>query len=101
MSDSAEVTASVVDRMKKWPAHATLSVIRFYRRFVSPMFPPSCRFYPTCSQYALEAIQTHGFVRGVWLSTLRIGKCHPFHRGGFDPVPEARDCARREKHEHG
>ncbi|MBY0223236.1 membrane protein insertion efficiency factor YidD [Sporosarcina aquimarina] len=61
--------------------------IRFYQKFISPMFPPSCRFYPTCSHYGVEAIETHGALKGSWLAVKRILKCHPFHEGGFDPVP--------------
>jgi uncharacterized protein len=64
-----------------------LSVIRAYRQFISPLFPPSCRFQPTCSQYALEAIATHGAIKGSWLAIKRILRCHPFHPGGYDPVP--------------
>ena len=60
--------------------------IRFYQLFISPLFPPTCRFYPTCSQYAIEAIQKKGVLRGVWLAIKRIVKCHPFHPGGYDPV---------------
>jgi len=65
-----------------------LKVIRFYQKYISPLKPPSCRFYPTCSQYGLEAIQKFGALKGGWLTIKRISKCHPFHRGGFDPVPE-------------
>jgi putative membrane protein insertion efficiency factor len=61
-------------------------LIRFYQIFISPMFPPRCRFYPTCSQYALEAVQKKGAVKGSWLALKRILKCHPFHPGGYDPV---------------
>ena len=67
-----------------WPL---LAVIRFYRRFISPLLPPSCRFYPSCSAYGLEAIKLHGPFKGSWLTATRIGRCHPFHEGGFDPVP--------------
>ncbi len=60
--------------------------IRLYKRVISPLMPPACRFEPTCSVYAAEAIETHGLY-GVWLAVARIFKCHPFHPGGFDPVP--------------
>ncbi len=64
-----------------------ISCIQFYRRYISPMTPPACRFYPTCSQYGIEAIETHGALKGSMLTAARISKCHPFHKGGFDPVP--------------
>jgi len=65
-----------------------LSIIRFYQVAISPLKPPSCRFYPTCSHYGLEAVQRFGALKGGWLTIKRILKCHPFHPGGFDPVPE-------------
>jgi putative membrane protein insertion efficiency factor len=64
--------------------------IHFYRKFISPIKPPTCRFYPTCSEYALEAIEVHGPWKGTWLATIRICKCHPFHAGGIDKVPPAK-----------
>ncbi|WP_054709207.1 membrane protein insertion efficiency factor YidD [Bacillus sp. JCM 19041] len=64
-----------------------LLIIRFYRRFISPILPPRCRFYPTCSQYGLEAIQRFGALKGGYLTIKRLLKCHPFHPGGFDYVP--------------
>lgn len=63
-----------------------LSLIIFYQRFVSPLTAPACRFYPSCSEYALQAIKLYGPWRGLWLSFRRILKCHPFHPGGYDPV---------------
>ncbi|MCQ2444322.1 MAG: membrane protein insertion efficiency factor YidD [Mailhella sp.] len=61
--------------------------IRFYQRCISPLFPPSCRFYPSCSAYAVQAIETHGPAKGLWLALRRILRCHPGNPGGFDPVP--------------
>lgn len=60
--------------------------IRFYQIFISPLFPPTCRFYPTCSAYAIEAIQKKGPLKGTWMAIKRIAKCHPYHPGGYDPV---------------
>jgi len=58
-----------------------------YRRFISPLLPPVCRFAPSCSEYALEALRVHGAVRGLWLAVRRLARCHPFNPGGYDPVP--------------
>jgi uncharacterized protein len=65
-----------------------LAIIRFYQVIISPLKPPTCRFYPTCSHYGLEAVQRFGALKGGWLTIKRILKCHPFHPGGLDPVPE-------------
>ena len=61
--------------------------IKFYRKFISPMFPPACRYVPTCSQYAIEAITKYGPVKGLWLAVKRILRCHPWGGSGYDPVP--------------
>ncbi|MDM3870779.1 membrane protein insertion efficiency factor YidD [Porticoccus sp. W117] len=61
--------------------------IRGYRRFVSPLLGSNCRFHPSCSEYAIEAIEGHGALKGLYLSGRRLIKCHPFHEGGYDPVP--------------
>jgi uncharacterized protein len=68
-------------------ARVLVALLTGYRRFISPMLAPRCRFYPSCSAYALEAVQVHGALRGTWLAAARLGRCHPFHSGGIDPVP--------------
>jgi uncharacterized protein len=65
-----------------------LSLIRFYRNYISPLKPPSCIYYPTCSQYGIEAISKHGALRGSYLTLRRILRCHPWAQGGYDPVPD-------------
>ncbi|WP_216829168.1 membrane protein insertion efficiency factor YidD [Alkalihalobacterium elongatum] len=65
-----------------------MGIIYIYQKVISPLKPPTCRFHPTCSHYGLEAIKRFGAVKGSWLTIKRILKCHPFHPGGFDPVPE-------------
>ncbi len=65
-------------------------LIRIYQYVISPMLPPRCVYEPTCSNYAIQAIETHGAARGAWLAIRRLLRCHPFARGGFDPVPECR-----------
>jgi hypothetical protein len=62
-------------------------LLRVYKRAVSPLLPPACRFHPTCSEFTLEAVQRYGAARGVWLGLKRLSRCHPFHAGGLDPVP--------------
>ena len=66
---------------------ALLALIRFYRREISPLRPPCCRYIPTCSQYALEAVEKYGALKGGYLALRRILRCNPFHKGGYDPVP--------------
>jgi uncharacterized protein len=69
------------------PARLLMVPIGGYRRFVSPLLPPRCRFAPSCSEYALTALAEHGAARGLWLAVKRIARCHPFNPGGYDPVP--------------
>lgn len=71
--------------------HVFIYMIRLYQKYISPLKGPSCRFHPTCSQYGIEAFQRFGFFKGFYLTVKRILKCHPFHPGGFDPVPEKRN----------
>jgi hypothetical protein len=80
IKDSKDRTATV-------PARLLMVPIAGYRRFVSPLLPPRCRFAPSCSEYALTAVAEHGAARGLWLAVKRIARCHPFHPGGYDPVP--------------
>ncbi|MGQ9870899.1 membrane protein insertion efficiency factor YidD [Leptodesmis sp.] len=67
--------------------HVLIGLVKVYRTFISPLYLPTCRFQPTCSQYAIEAIDQHGVLKGSWLAACRICRCHPFHPGGYDPVP--------------
>lgn len=73
---------------RSWARRIAVAPIRFYRRVISPLKPvASCRFHPTCSAYAQDAILQHGVIRGGWLAIRRVAKCHPLHPGGLDPVP--------------
>ena len=69
------------------PRNILIGLIRGYQRFISPALPPSCRFYPSCSEYTRQAVARHGVLRGSWLGARRLLRCHPFHPGGHDPVP--------------
>ena len=64
-----------------------IAMVKFYRKNISPARPPCCRYIPTCSQYALEALEKYGALKGSWLALRRFLRCHPFHKGGYDPVP--------------
>ncbi|MBE6786668.1 MAG: membrane protein insertion efficiency factor YidD [Ruminococcaceae bacterium] len=81
------LTRGRCNRMKR----VLLAVIRFYRRHISPHLPPMCRYYPTCSCYAVEAIETHGALKGTLLAAWRVLRCNPFSAGGYDPVPPKKD----------
>lgn len=73
--------------MKYWTAMPLVLVIRAYRLLLSPLLGRTCRFHPSCSEFALEALHRHGVLKGLWLSMRRLSSCHPWHPGGFDPVP--------------
>jgi putative membrane protein insertion efficiency factor len=73
--------------MTNWPTQLLVFLVRGYQLFISPLLGPHCRFHPTCSQYAVEALQTHGAAKGIWLALRRVLRCHPLHPGGHDPVP--------------
>ncbi len=76
--------------LRAMPARVVLAMVNFYRTWISPYRLPTCRFTPTCSEYATEAVQEHGAAKGVGLALIRLAKCGPWHRGGWDPVPERR-----------
>ena len=82
-----EYSGAFLTSLAKLAARVALWLISIYKRYISPLKPPVCRFSPTCSQYAYEAIARYGFGRGSFMALKRILKCHPFHPGGYDPVP--------------
>jgi putative membrane protein insertion efficiency factor len=82
--------------MRKILTAPVILLIQVYRYLLSPLIGSHCRYTPSCSQYALDAVQTHGIVKGLWLAVKRVGSCHPWHAGGYDPVPGANT-----EHKHG
>lgn len=86
---SAEMSTARTSERASVAARVLMVPIAGYRRFISPFIAPRCRFAPSCSEYALEALRVHGAVRGLWLTVRRLARCHPFHPGGYDPVPAA------------
>lgn len=64
-----------------------ISLLKIYKKALSPLLPPACRYYPTCSEYTLQAVSRYGAMRGLWMGLKRLSRCHPFHAGGLDPVP--------------
>ncbi len=81
---------AVFSRVGRLPAFALIGLVRGYQLLVSPLLGPTCRFYPSCSAYAVEALRRHGAVRGVWLTVRRLARCHPWNPGGVDQVPPVR-----------
>jgi putative membrane protein insertion efficiency factor len=77
-----------------------IGLIRSYQYALSPWLGNQCRFTPTCSEYARQAVLTHGALKGTWLALRRVGRCHPWHPGGYDPVPPKRDCRSRHGSHH-
>jgi uncharacterized protein len=89
-------TTRISLRLRRIPVQCVIFTIELYRTYVSPLRLPSCRFVPTCSQYAVDALTEYGLIRGGWLAAVRLAKCGPWHRGGWDPVPERRGDHRGE-----
>lgn len=90
------MTSEPAERRRAAPgigARLVIGLIRLYQIALSPVFGGRCRFHPSCSHYGLEAVATHGAVRGSWLAIRRIGRCHPWNEGGFDPVPPTPDVS--------
>ncbi|WP_076060030.1 membrane protein insertion efficiency factor YidD [Mycobacterium sp. IS-1264] len=83
---------AVVGGSGRAAARLLIFLIQTYRHMVSPLRPPTCRFVPTCSQYAVDALTEYGLIRGSWLAAVRLAKCGPWHQGGWDPIPERRGC---------
>lgn len=79
--------SSLIKGISSVPKRLALGMVGFYRKYISPMFPPSCRYVPSCSEYAMIALQRYGFMKGSWMAIKRICRCHPWHPGGYDPVP--------------
>ncbi|MCL2340336.1 MAG: membrane protein insertion efficiency factor YidD [Proteobacteria bacterium] len=84
--DRSSVTASRWRRWRRLPGWCLIALFRGYQYCISPLLPPACRFVPSCSQYAIEAVAKYGAIRGTLLALWRIARCHPFSRGGYDPV---------------
>jgi putative membrane protein insertion efficiency factor len=92
-SERARATVSGAGQATAWRlVRGVIFLIQLYRHMVSPLRPATCRFVPTCSQYAVDALNEYGLIRGSWLAAARLAKCGPWHRGGWDPIPERRQC---------
>jgi uncharacterized protein len=88
---AADASASPSRDRASGPARLLIALVSGYRRSISQLLPARCRFAPSCSAYAVQALAEHGALRGGWLAVRRIGRCHPFHPGGYDPVPPRRE----------
>ncbi len=86
--------SGVLRTVARVPSVLLVLLVRAYQLLVSPLLGPRCRFYPSCSAYAVEALKVHGALRGTWLAVRRVGRCHPWNPGGVDTVPPARDRTR-------
>lgn len=87
--------------MKAFLTACLVIFVRAYQLGISPLLGPRCRFYPSCSHYAIESLRTHGPVKGSWLTIKRIGRCHPWHPGGHDPVPSVVGSKVQDTHHEG
>jgi putative membrane protein insertion efficiency factor len=92
--------ATSVSRLRAGAVRVVIFLIQLYRNTISPLRLPTCRFTPTCSQYAVDALTEFGLIRGSWLASVRLLKCGPWHRGGWDPIPERRTRADAAASEH-
>lgn len=88
MSDGQSLIRNLARALIRLPRSILRGLVRCYQAVLSPFIGNQCRFHPSCSNYALEALEHHGAIRGSWLAVKRLGRCHPFHAGGFDPVPD-------------
>lgn len=95
-----KVAGFSINALRQLPRRAAAGLIRGYQLFVSPVLPGSCRFYPTCSNYAIDAYRHHGLLRGTWLTVSRIGRCHPWGESKFDPVPGSELDTHHHNHSH-
>jgi len=80
-------------QLTQWLKQALILLVRGYQLLLSPVLGNNCRFYPSCSSYMIEAIEVHGIIKGIWLGTRRLLRCHPYSDGGIDPVPPRCDCS--------